>query len=264
VDVQGISPDAVESSLSQLETQFDQILSRIIEQRILPVGEDLILLMNFVALMAVRNPRMRESWRQFQESIANHVMNIALSSEQMWQHQMQRMRDDGISVPDISYERMKLFNEGGEYDIVVPTESHIQMEIDVLSSIIPLLLERKWMLFVAPTDSGGFITSDHPVALFWNDGLEHRSPPGHKMLNTEVVFPISKELLMAGTFDGEQEIVFAKDEDVARANAIVLSYAGRQVYGSTNYVHYLRPGDGKMCRGSALLTDYSRNERRAV
>jgi hypothetical protein len=255
MEIEGASPDAIEQSLSQLETKFDKVLFQVIQNNSLPTGDDLILLMNFVALMHVRNPRMRETWRRAQADVAEHIMDIALSSKSQWEHQIGQLRADGVEVPVASYEDMKRFHESKEYEITVPTVRHIELEMDLLSSLIPLLLERNWTLFVAPPGSGGFVTSDNPVSLFWNDGKRRRYPPGHGLLNTEVVCPISKELLMSGVFDGQDRVLQANVEDVARANSITISHAERQIYGSTRYFQYLRPDRETVGHGSTLFAD---------
>lgn len=256
VDRDGVPPDAVENALSGLETKLDRILSSTIESSALPHGDDFILLMNFVALMNVRNPRVRETWRKFQADVSERIMDLALSSKDVWEHQINKARADGVKMPDVSYEEMKEFHQRKEYDIVVPTGRHVSMEVDALTSIIPLLLDRKWTLFVAQPGTGGFVSSDHPVALYWNDDKPRRLPPGHKLLDTEVTFPISKELLMSGTFDGENRVVKANIETVARANSIVISHSGQQIYSSTQYIHYLRSDGESIGRGPTFMSEF--------
>ena len=259
IDVDGMPPDAVENALSGLETNFDRVLGSIIESVQLPEGDDLVLLMNFVALMSVRNPRVRETWREFQANVSEHVMELALSSKDMWEQQIKQVRADGVELPDVSYEKMKEFHRGKNFEVLIPTGSHVAMELGVLTSIIPLLMRRKWTLFVAQTGTGGFVSSDHPVSLYWNDNRARRLPPGHKLSNTEITFPISKELLMSGTFDGENRTVTADIATVARANSIVISYAGDQIYGSTQYIHYLRSDGETIGRGASFMSELDQN-----
>jgi hypothetical protein len=65
---------------------------------------------------------------------------------------------------------------------------------------------RKWQIVVASDDSGGFVTSDHPICLRWCDGKDHGFlSPGFGVLGTEVTFSLSPKLALRGRFDGEQD-----------------------------------------------------------
>lgn len=257
VEMEGVSPDAVESALAPLEGRFDRILEKLIDTGSMAKGEDYLLLMNFIALMSVRNPRMRETWRDFQERIANRVMDLLLQSEDRWVHQVEKMRKAGVEIPDISYEQMRQFNIKRDYTVQVSTQSHVRMELEVLNELIPCLLDRKWTLFKAPSKSSGFVTSDHPVCLIWASPPYPTMPPGFGLMNTRVVFPVSKEFALEGTFDGIDGVHSIDEEMVAAVNSLVIQFAERQVYGSSDGFHYIGPL-GALRAGQHLINDTSR------
>ena len=87
---------------------------------------------------------------------------------------MARAKKDGFlpaDTPD-DYEGMRKFVEGverGEYRIDTLPSMHVPMEMQTFDKILPLIFNRKWMLFKAPPNVTGFITSDHPTCLRWDD-----------------------------------------------------------------------------------------------
>ena len=71
---------------------------------------------------------------------------------------------------DNPYEQIRQQVEEEAYRIGVPTGRHVQMEFEVFDIVLPYLVERRWSLCIASPESGGFITSDHPVVRMWSDG----------------------------------------------------------------------------------------------
>jgi len=113
------------------------------------------------------------------------------------------------------------------------------------------------MLLKAPPDTGGFITSDHPVCLMWSkrEDRGHDPPPGHALMGTQVLFPISKTLAMVGTFEGKDRELDVFESHVSVFNGAVISFAKRQVYGADGkFLYTLREGE-KPRRGDELHND---------
>jgi hypothetical protein len=95
---------------------------------------------------------------------------------------------------------------------------------------LPMLSSRKWFLMRATSDSGGFVTSDHPVSLIWSEQRERRffRSPGIGMKGTEGEFPASHDLAIVGTFDGPEGMRDISTEHVALANGIVVAHSDRK------------------------------------
>jgi len=66
-ELEGHAPNAVESAYSVFETQLNDALDRIESSKKFDNANDRILIFNLIALLAVRNPRMRESMRRAHE-----------------------------------------------------------------------------------------------------------------------------------------------------------------------------------------------------
>lgn len=68
VDIEGRSPDAIETALAPFEGQAVEAIRRVIETQTYPNDQDWNLILNLLALLAVRNPRMRTSFNRASNS----------------------------------------------------------------------------------------------------------------------------------------------------------------------------------------------------
>ena len=98
---------------------------------------------------------------------------------------------------------MRDFIENDEYKIEVSPATHLATELRIFDKILPLIFHRKWMLFRAPPDVTGFVTSDHPMCLMWSDPKMREGffPPGLGVRRTQLLFPISNTLAAIGAFE---------------------------------------------------------------
>lgn len=259
VEVDGQDPNILEDALAKFEGELGPALGRIIAVSSLANTDDRAALLNFMCLLALRNPRLRETMRNAQEQTARKLMDLVLSSKEMYEAELKRAREDGFAtgVGHVPYEEMKQFFEDGQFKIEVPTERHIQQEIGLFDKILPLFFRRGWLLLQAPQNSAGFITSDHPVCLMWSDPSRRGRfyGPGLGLPGTEVIFPISPGLAMIGAFelkDDEREVA---DEVVAAVNGAIATYAERQVYARDSNFHYQTQSSAPPRKANKLLGD---------
>ena len=67
----------------------------------------------------------------------------------------------------------------------------------------------------------GIITSDYPVCLMWSDPARRSfKGPGHGVPATLVVFPVSNELAVKGTFEGFEGVRDVTDLEIAQILAL--------------------------------------------
>jgi hypothetical protein len=173
VDVEGLDLDAFENAMASFEGEISPALDRITATKSIPSEDDRISLINLICALALRNPRLRETIRHFHERVAKQMLNVMLSTPERWAAQTRKTKeeDEGFlkELPEVSYDEMKKFAQEERFKIQVPTLRHIQLEIENFDKVLPILLDRNWLMVRAPKDSGGFITSDHPVILAWSD-----------------------------------------------------------------------------------------------
>lgn len=234
VDLEGHAPDALETSLAQFESQVEPALKAIEAARSLEDTEAWLHVLNLVTLFAVRNPRMREMMRDAHERTARMVMDLTLAKRERWESQVKRAVAAGHLSPDlgVTYEEAKDFHERGDYTIEVPTTRHIGTEFHMFEPVLQTMADRQWQLCIAGPDSGGFITTDHPVCLMHSEGHAYdlSRPLGYGLPGTSVVFPLTRELLAVGTIGGQSGVLTLTKGQVAYFNTLILGYADRQIY----------------------------------
>ena len=230
IDVEGLSPDALEQAWSPFEDQIVGAIRRVISTRKLPVGEDLDLIINLMCLLATRNPRFRDMYNRMRIQGAEEIMEKVVSDRELYDKEISTSGD--AKSRQISFENMKRFVEGKNYRLEIPTSLNISVEYELFNNGLPILGRRFWSIFIAPENSRGFLCCDHPVALVFKDMMRNRGVLiGFDLPETEVYFPISSRICFYGTFEDPlcPEVKLRK-LDVEKINLSVISYARRYVY----------------------------------
>jgi len=242
IEIDGIPPDQIESDFSYFEGNVDRALQGVIERRQLGNAEDHNLILNLIALLSARNPRMRENSRQFQEKVIKQMMGLTIAKKERYEESYRNAVDAGFMTADddVTYESVRDFVENDQYTIEVPTTRHIKQELGLVDTILPLLGERNWILLRAPANTSGFVTSDHPVVLQWSDDKDRGffNSPGFALRDTRVIFPLSNELAMIGTFDANHGVIDATTKVMAIINGTIIAHSHRQVYARDDRFQY--------------------------
>jgi hypothetical protein len=259
IDLEGVEPDAFENAMAQFEGLLGPALQRVGQGGSIKNETDRAILLNFIGLLTLRTPRMRERIRDFHERIAKTVLEIATATPERWDNEIAKARNAGYvsGSSNPSHEQMRKFVEGDQYKIHVPTNRHIALEVATFDKILPFLFERKWLLLKAAKNSGGFVTSDHPVCLMWSDRKEGGKfhGPGLGLTGTELILPISHKLALVGAFELQDDEIEASERMVAAVNGAVVAYSERQVFARDMNFYYLMTEVGTPRKASRLTGD---------
>ena len=257
VNIEGLAPDVLEKQLSVFESEIGPALRRIEECQSLEDPVDKSLLLNLIGLIHIKNPKKREIFEEPIKTIGQCVIGILISDKRIFDKHFQRAKSNGFidSEVDADYESMKNFVEEGDYDIEIARERQISLEFELFDKILPLLFKRKWHVIRAPEKSAGFITSDYPAVLNWQNPQQQFGPysPGLGLPKTDLFFPVCKSLAFVGRFEEKEEIVFCADSDyMARFNGTIICNSQNQVYAQNeNFIYML--ADGKIKKGNTLV-----------
>lgn len=259
IEAQGIDQNTLESALAKFESQADVEL-KTLRKSLEFSGRTRDVILNLIALLAVRSPEGREHMRKFQAEVIERLMALTLHSKERWESQISSAKADGVDLPsDIKYEDMKKFFDSKQYRIEVAREHHIHMEMVQVEAVVPWLFRRNWTLLLATDQAGPFITSDRPVNLSWKDPMSvpplYRHSPGFGLTETEVYFPVSQDLALLGEFDGEDRTIRANEKLVAMLNSKTLYSFYNHVYAPTLGFKFY--GKGMSVRnGRQLATEF--------
>lgn len=249
VEIPGHKPDALESNLSKFESEVAQSIRNVSASPKFE-GDDRRNILNLIALLAVRSPQMREHIRQMSERMMKKMLGLSLASKERWEEQEAAMiaagKGPAPGEPQITYEDMKEYYEKDEYEITLNREYHIGLELQLHDSVLRMLAIRKWQMYVIEKeDDGCFVTTDRPVVLTYNDPekvpLLFRDSPGFGLPDTEVLFPLTKNLSLIGSFEGDDNVVTTRMPLVASANLRMIQWAYAQFYTEKRVIPYIGP-----------------------
>lgn len=217
--------------MSEIEAQFAVHLSEVIEAKAFPTPEHFNSVMNILANISVRNPRLRGLTEGFHKGIVERISSIILSSKDAWESQSQKMRDDGYPIKDdVSYEEMKEFLESEQYEIIIDQTYLIGMEFNMIDPVLECSARRNWC-FVSAPEGCQYICSDDPVVLSWIDESNKGPyPPGHGLKATMVFFPLCSDLMLVGTFEELPEKMNHAPYQVVATYTHIARYSTKQIY----------------------------------
>jgi len=187
---------------------------------------------------------MRASFNRARKQSIRIIGDLLVSDENIWASHVEKARADGVDIPDtVSFQDMKAFVEGGEYEVEFHPQSNLRVEMNTFDKMLPVLHERTWSLIVAPEEGPEFITSDHPVALAYKNG--RLGPIGLATKETDLFFPLTPGLGMYGVYeDALRKVVNAKPGNVATMNQRVVHSAPRYIFSAQ--AHFAIWADGQV------------------
>lgn len=254
--IEGRPIGELENSLSAFESKVNDALDTIEKMRSLEDEEAWIHVLNLIAMFAVRNPRNRAQMQKFREQSAKILMDVMVSTPELWEAQKRKATAAGYIDPNtaVTYEEAKDFAKRGEYTIQVPTASHIGTEFHVFEPVLRTMVARKWSLLIAPPESGGFLTSDHPVCLFNSSGEPPSLiySPGYGMTETTVLFPVTRDLVAIGTFEKGGGVTTINADQMALINGQVMHFARRQVFAASDKANVKLKTEGPTYHGADI------------
>jgi hypothetical protein len=254
VEIDGLDPEIIEKTQSDFEGKAATALKKLEETSDFS-GETKDVILELIGMLAIKSPEMREHLAKPQIQVANHIMAITFESKERWESQIAQIKQDtGEDISDgTTFEEMKGLFERGAFEISVPKEHQIHMELLGMQRITELLHQRNWVLLKAGDEAGEFITTDNPVSLTFNDPAS--SPfisPGFGLPDTMVYFPVSKNLALIGEFDGGDGVKAANKHLVAIFNSRIIANSYQRVLASKSNFNYIAKG-GAMQLGNTLV-----------
>jgi hypothetical protein len=225
VEVEGMDPNELEKALADFESEMAPALERIKEAKSLAKKEDRAHLMNLMAAIALRNPSRREVFSQIHDQLARRHFAAQFGTQaSVDQAVAAGMLPKGATVAEL---QKNLQDES----FPIPKELIMAFEIDMHDPVTERLWHRKWQIVIANEGAGGFVTTDDPVCLRWTDGKGRGGlSPGFGLEETEVLFPISTNVCLRGSFEGQENVIEADADMVGTINSLIISNARNQVY----------------------------------
>jgi Protein of unknown function (DUF4238) len=133
IDAKGLALDALEADIAGFEGELASALERIIKKRSFNDPDDRLVVLNFIGLLAIRNPRHRATFSGFEDRVLKMMAELMVATPERWASQVKEGKEAGIfpADMDLDYETMKAFVRKGDYHFVTPRMiscSHISPE----------------------------------------------------------------------------------------------------------------------------------------
>ena len=220
INVDGHPPDALEKAFGEFEGNAAAVIRRIYRSGELPADEDFSYVLNLIALLPTRNPRMRA-----RRHAARVIGDLLIADRRTYEHHVAEAPRAGcISGADVPYGRMKGFISRDDYAIAISTDEHLRGELRVFERILESLGTRYWSLLVAAPDAPDLITCDHPANL----------------VPKQITFPLDARHAIIGARGTPQPArLVASQKGIAEVNMRMINQADRQIYSRTPEVQIL-------------------------
>ena len=251
VDIPGQPIDVLEKALAKFDGELGSALQTIERNQSLEDAHAKLVLLNFASVVAARNPEMRANMEDAHRRTYELMGDMIVATRQSYETTIARMveRGDLAEEPNVSYEQVRDFVRGGQYDLVFPAGYHVTAEMEAQDTVLRTMLDRRWALLRAPNGCE-FITSDMPVCLLPDRPTRH--PVGFGLKSTTVLLPVSSSLLAMGSFDGIERSFDVSREHVATLNLAVAIVCDRLVFAKSEKFE-TADADGHVTIGPDLI-----------
>ena len=249
IEIEGEDPYAVEKALSAVETEISPALEEVIAARDFPSGKHRNLILNLMAMLAVRNPRVRETFGAFLADIHGMTLQAMLQSRERWENIVKQVEEkSGTPAPKVDYDDVKHALQTGQIEVRADKTYLVKLDLEMVDPVLHALNRRPWS-FLSAESGNQFVTSDDPVVLDFFDGRARTlmRSPGFGVPETFVFFALSPNLALYGPLDAPELPSTLDPNRVAAINGMTMRNARRHALASSeDFV--VQGSDGSMLR----------------
>lgn len=265
VEIDGEPRDDVESFFSRMETDIAEAVRTVVLDPSRFDGIDKEWIVWLMSCIGIRNPRLRGKMAGFIEDVNYKVLGLMMATPERYEAMNREIAaKSGQPVSEVPYETARKLISERAFTISMGNNFHVGQELRMLEEIHGLLMQRNWRMLHAPADTGGFVSTDHPVVLVWTDPKHVGmlgAGPGFGLMKSTVYFPLSPEIVLEGAFepfDDPRSIIELSLEGVAITNNNLMAYAQRQIYAPHTRFRYMvrKCSNWVMSIGHRVLDDW--------
>lgn len=197
IEING-NKNGIEKALSSCENEAAKVFNVIVKTKSLPSMEEFSWVLNFICLFYIRNPEIRGNFEKSLQSTYYRIGDILGSDPKLLKNILKK---SGADKKNVSVIDMMDFLEKRKYDVEISTDYFVRQEFETFNKNLHFLFERHWTFIKTDKKPGYFVTSDRPVTIISQEVSKLPFQPGLGVKNTELLFPLSKEVALLGLFE---------------------------------------------------------------
>lgn len=191
----------------------------------------------FLAFIMVRVPNFRDNIEEVLGETAKRMNMILATDPRNFKAMIEKFEADRGEKIGMPVEKFRKFMAEGQYENRATPQFGLGMATKTAINLIPIFFGMNWT-FLEATDDCKFVTSDNPLS-YVDPKHDPNSFLGVGLLNknTEVTFPISKDLMLLGmskNFKGDRML----------SNKIVRDMNRRTVVSALRFIFASQYSDG--------------------
>lgn len=235
VEHAAIAPDSLESEFAKIEGDTKVVIDGMVQTgRIPPDDNDYSNLLNFVALASARVPAAFDATTKIMTQITDKLVDLTLETRERYEQTVAEAKAAGKKV--LPYEKMKALFEERPFKLRVDQNWQLDILVQRMSHTLDELAKRSWSLVIAAPTIGTFACTDQPFVVRWTVPTNGFYSPGLEFVNTEVLFPLHKSVLLVGRYDKPSIVVPANREYLAMANTHLATRADTLFLPSADFI----------------------------
>ena len=237
VDVENADPMGIERVLADVEGKCATVVREIIQTQKIPADkEQFEVMLNFVAIAAVRVPIIRQTQSEFINKVTKEVVRLGFLGTEGANLLRKLSESGGKPLTDEEIKQIQQGIENDHFTYNLDQNWHIQTMIEAVGALLPALGKRNWGVWTVADDAPDLVCSDRPVTLTPTEPFPPLLPPAFGTLKTLLTLPLTRRVLLVSQFEPLPNDSYIMDEeDVALMNTYRTMYSNQMYSAQENW-----------------------------
>ena len=252
VDMKGGDPMGIERALADVEGKCATVVRDIVKSQKVPADrEQFEVMLNFVAIAAVRVPIIRQTHSEFIDKVTKDVVRLGFLGTDGATLLRKLSKTEGKPLTDEEIQQIQHGIENDHFTYNLDQNWHIQTMIEVAGALLPALGMRNWGVWTVADDAPDLVCSDRPVTLTATAPFPPLLSPAFGTPKTLMTLPLTRRVLLVSQFEPLPNDSYIMDEkDVALMNTYRMMYSNQMYSAQENWPVI---ADGKIVDIQTLL-----------